>query len=77
MQWEIAARYSYVNLNDGSGLNRIAGGRLDGFTLALNWYLNRNMNLMIDWVSDRRSDVSPGTFPGYTNGFGTELQIQF
>ena len=74
---EIAARYSYVNLNDGTGLNRIAGGRLDGFSLALNWYLNRNMNLMIDWVSNRRSDVSPGTFPGYMNGFGTELQIQF
>ena len=75
--WEIAARYTYVNLNDGTGLNRIAGGRLDGFSLALNWYLNRNMNLMIDWVSDRRSDVPPGTFAGYTNGFGTELQIQF
>ena len=75
--WEIAARYTYVNLNDGIGLNRIAGGRLDGFTLALNWYFNRNMNLMIDWGSDRRSLVSPGTFPGYTNAFGTELQIQF
>lgn len=75
--WEIAVRYSYVDLNDGSGLNRIAGGRLDGLSLALNWYLNRNMNLMIDWVSDRRSDVPPGAFAGYINGFGTELQIQF
>jgi len=75
--WEIAARYTYVDLNDGTGLNRIAGGRLDGFSLALNWYLNRNMNLMIDWVSDRRSDVPPGAFAGYINGFGTELQIQF
>ena len=75
--WEIAARYSYVDLNSGTGLNRIQGGRLDGLSLALNWYLNRNMNLMIDWVSDRRSDVPPGAFAGYINGFGTELQIQF
>ena len=75
--WEIAARYSYVDLNSGTGLNRIAGGRLDGLSLALNWYLNRNMNLMIDWVSDRRSDVPPGAFAGYINGFGTEVQIQF
>ena len=74
---EIAARYSYVDLNSGIGLNRIAGGRLDGLDLAINWYFNRNMNLMIDWVSNRRSDVSPGTFPGYVNGFGTELQFQF
>ncbi len=74
---EIAARYSYVNLNDGTGLNRIAGGRLDGLSLALNWYFNRNMNLMIDWVSTRRSDVPPGAFAGYINGFGTEVQIQF
>ena len=75
--WEIAARYSYVDLNSGTGLNRIQGGRLDGLSLALNWYLNRNMNLMIDWVSDRRSDVPPGAFAGYINGFGTEVQIQF
>jgi phosphate-selective porin OprO and OprP len=75
--WEVACRYSYVNLNDGVGINRIVGGRLDGFTLGLNWYLNKNMNLMIDWVYNRRSDVGPGVFPGYVNGFGTELQIQF
>jgi len=28
--WEIAARYSYVDLNDGSGLQRIQGGVMDG-----------------------------------------------
>jgi phosphate-selective porin OprO/OprP len=75
--WELACRYTYVDLNDGSGLNRIAGGRFDGFTLALNWYLNRILNLVINWISDRRSDVPPGVFAGYVNGFGTELQVQF
>jgi len=75
--WEIAARYSYVNLNDGNGLNRIQGGVLTGVNLALNWYLNKNMNVMCDWVYNRRSDLPVGTVPGYTSGFGVEVQFQF
>src|SRR5262249_2488145 len=75
--WEIAARYSYVNLNDGVGANRIQGGVLNGYTLALNWYLNPNTTLNFDWVYDQRSDVPVGTIPGFTQGFGKRLQFQF
>lgn len=75
--WEIAARYSYVDLNDGAGLNRIQGGILNGFTLAVNWYANTNFNLMCDWVYNQRSDLPTGTFAGFTSGFGIEAQIQF
>jgi phosphate-selective porin OprO/OprP len=75
--WELAARYTYVNLNDGSGSSRIQGGMLNGVTIALNWYLNTNVNVMFDWVYDRRSDVPNGTVPGYVSGFGTEIQFQF
>ena len=32
--WEIAARLSYVDLNDGSGSTRIQGGEMNGVTLA-------------------------------------------
>lgn len=31
--WEVAGRYSYVNLNSGAGLNRIQGGQMDGLSL--------------------------------------------
>ncbi len=75
--WEIAARYSYVNLNDGTGLNRIQGGIMDGVSVALNWYLNNNLNVMFDWVYDNRYDVPTTTTPGYTDGFGVEVQFQF
>jgi phosphate-selective porin OprO/OprP len=87
--WEIAARYSYTDLNDGSGATRIQGGEMDGFTLALNWTLNNNLNVMFDWVYDNRYNVptaaptyvSPVTTtttnPGYTSGFGTRVQFQF
>ena len=75
--WEIAARYSYVNLNDGTGLNRIQGGVLNGFTLGVNWYANANFNLMCDWVYNTRDDLAPGSFTGFVSGLGIEAQLQF
>jgi phosphate-selective porin OprO and OprP len=75
--WEVACRYSYVDLNDGTGLYRIQGGEMQGVTVALNWYLNNNLNLMFDWVHDRRYDLPAGCNSGVVNGFGTEVQFQF
>jgi phosphate-selective porin len=81
--WEIAARYSYVNLNSGTGLDRIQGGIMDGVTLGLNWYVNNNLNVMFDWVYDNRYDLPVGntaattTIPGRTTGVGARVQFQF
>jgi phosphate-selective porin OprO/OprP len=81
--WELAGRFSYIDLNDGSGLNRIQGGIMEGFTVALNWYLNTNLTCMFDWVYDHRDDVPsavgriPGTIPGWTSGFGMRVQLSF
>ncbi len=42
--WEIAGRYSTVDLNDRLGLvTGVAGGRQTIYTLALNWYVNRKL----------------------------------
>jgi len=43
---EVAARYANLDLND-SGVN---GGELDDITLGLNWYLNSNMRIMLDYA---------------------------
>jgi phosphate-selective porin OprO/OprP len=75
--WEIAARYSYTNLNDGTGLNRIQGGVMNGWTVGLNWYLNPNIKFQFDYVYDQRSAVPIGTIPGSTQGFGTRVQLSF
>jgi phosphate-selective porin OprO and OprP len=75
--WEVAARYSYTNLNSGSGTTRIQGGIMDGLSLALNWYLNTNLSVMFDWVYNHRYDVPPGTFPGETTGYGMRVQLTF
>ncbi len=47
---EIAARYSTVDLSDGD----TGGGEVDDVTVALNWYLNPNTRVMLDYV---RSDA--------------------
>ena len=42
---ELAARFDHIDLEDGD----ISGGEADRITLALNWYLNRNVRMMLDY----------------------------
>ncbi|MBU1783907.1 MAG: porin [Candidatus Omnitrophica bacterium] len=44
--WEVATRYSYLDLND----DNIKGGILSDVTLGVNWYLNPNMRIMMNYV---------------------------
>lgn len=44
--WELAARYSRVDLTDGD----IEGGELDDVSVGLNWYLNPNTRFMFGYV---------------------------
>ncbi len=46
--WEVAVRYSYLNLNSGTGT--ITGGKQANTTLGLNWYLNRNARVMFNYI---------------------------
>lgn len=43
--WEVAARWSTIDLDDG-GLD---GGQMDIWSVGLNWYLNPNTRVMINW----------------------------
>lgn len=57
--WELAARVSEINLNDGSVLfaqplgarANIQGGRQTDFTLGLNWYPDIGIRFMANWVN--------------------------
>jgi phosphate-selective porin OprO/OprP len=74
--WEIAARYSYLNLNDGP----VQGGVLQGTTFGLNWYLNNNFKIQFEYVHDSRwskASGGSGNNAGGVDGFGTRMQIQF
>lgn len=57
--WEVAARYSYIDLNPiapyssgGAGLlpGQPPGGALNDMTLGLNWYLNNNLKVQFQYV---------------------------
>jgi phosphate-selective porin OprO/OprP len=49
--WEIAGRYSVTDLNDRLGRkDGIAGGDQAVYTVGLNWYVNRNVRFMFDYL---------------------------
>lgn len=51
--WEVAVRYSTLDLTDGP----VAGGEVDDVALALNWYPYSNVRWMLDYVVADREDV--------------------
>jgi phosphate-selective porin OprO/OprP len=49
--WEIAGRYSVIDLNDRLGFpDGAAGGKQTIYTAGLNWYVNRNVRFMLDYL---------------------------
>lgn len=73
--WEVAARYSHLNLN--SSDNVIQGGDMNGLTLGLNWYLNPNFKIQFQYIHDNRYNVAPGVNSGSVDGFGIRTQVAF
>jgi phosphate-selective porin OprO/OprP len=65
--WEVAARYSWVDLDD----NVITGGELDDITLGLNWHLNPNVRVMLNYI---RADLDRA---GDSDIFETRFQVDF
>jgi phosphate-selective porin OprO and OprP len=69
--WEIASRFSHVNLNDAP----IRGGMLTDWTMGLNWYLNPYCKIQANYIraflDHRRTGKST------TDIFGLRAQIDF
>jgi phosphate-selective porin OprO and OprP len=80
--WEIAGRISTINLNDQlATANGVAGGRQTVYTAGLNWYANRNVRLMFNYLhGDIAKQVSPTNF-GDTgakfDAFAMRTQVAF
>jgi phosphate-selective porin OprO/OprP len=74
--WELAARYSSMDLNFDEGMDGTAavagsvrGGEQSIFTLGVNWYLNPNFKLMMNYLLIDVDRLNPAG-PGNTAPFG-------
>lgn len=53
--WEVAARYSNLDLNDGP----LSGGRMRNSTLGVSWYPNEYVKFMADYIKVNTDDNAP------------------
>jgi phosphate-selective porin OprO/OprP len=68
--WEVALRFSYVDLNDGN----IRGGKERNCTIGVNWYLLGKQRLMLNYI---RVDVEDRALPFLDDGSADIYQIRF
>jgi phosphate-selective porin OprO and OprP len=74
--WEVAARYSYVDLIDSGFL----GGEQENFTLGLNYYASANVRFMLNYIHIDVSDstaVANGVAVGNDNPHVVLARAQF
>jgi len=67
--WELVARYSHLDLDDGD----VNGGKQDDITLGVNWYLNPNVRVMLNYVYADAEEK----YDGELHTFQTRFQIDF
>jgi phosphate-selective porin OprO/OprP len=80
--WEIAGRYSEINLNDKLGIiNGVAGGKQEVYTAGLNWYVNRNVRFMFNYlhgtIDKQQSATNASDIGGKFDAFAMRTQIAF
>jgi phosphate-selective porin OprO/OprP len=69
--WQLAVRFGYLDLND----RAIQGGMVYDWTAGLNWYLNPNMKVQLNYIAEHRE--VPGLPVGWINGFGVRAGYDF
>jgi phosphate-selective porin OprO/OprP len=68
--WELAARYSSVDLND----RGVRGGEANTLTLGVNWYLNPSVRLMLNYTI---ADIEHDVYDGELGILQTRFQVDF
>ena len=69
--WEIAARYSYIDLND----EDIAAGSAESLTLGLNWYWNQNSRMQFNYINGDAEQA--GVADGVYDIIGLQFEVFF
>jgi phosphate-selective porin OprO and OprP len=70
--WQIGCRWSCLDLTDQS----INGGRIADLTVGLNWFLNSNMKMQLNYLLADR-DGQQGQGSGWFNGIGFRAACDF
>lgn len=70
--WEVAGRYSYLNLDD----SVVTGGKTEAYTLGVNWYLNVNTYVRFEYLHQNVFGGGPNP-DGVVDGFGIRTQFFF
>ena len=68
--WELALRYSSVDLNDGG----VRGGRETNYTAGINWFLNPNVRLMLNYTI---ANIDHDLYEGNIDILQTRFQVDF
>ena len=68
--WELAARWSWIDLND----TGVAGGELTTLTAGVNWYLNPHCKLQFNYIN---ASHDTGGTDAITSLFVTRAQLDF
>ncbi len=69
--WEVAARWSWLDLND----SVVAGGTITDYTAGLNWYWNPYTKMVFNYV--HAVSDTPAFPESHTDMFGVRAQIDF
>ncbi len=69
--WQVGVRFSYLDLND----KAIRGGTLYDWTIGLNWFLNPNMKVQLNYILEHRDQ--PGVAAAWINGVGARGAYDF
>jgi phosphate-selective porin OprO/OprP len=68
--WELALRYSGLDLDDGL----IRGGNETDYTFGVNWYMNPNTKLMLNYV---HAEIDHDLYEGNVNTLQARFQLDF
>ncbi len=78
--WELAARYAYINLSDGSltSPGAVNGGKQHSFSAALDWYVNPLIRMSFNWTHIVDTGASTDLFNQEGKGLNAfTLRTQF
>jgi phosphate-selective porin OprO/OprP len=80
--WEVAGRVSQINLNDQLGqANGVSGGRQTVYTAGLNWYVNRNVRFMFNYlhgdIAKQASSTNINDVGAHFDALAMRTQIAF